>query len=275
MPQNNFFKDKVIWLTGASEGLGRELAIALAKHPVKLILSARQESKLRQTQKLAALSDSRCLIIPLDLTQIKDEQLVMIQDRILQKFGSIDCLIHNASLSQRSLAHKTHEAVERKIMETIFFGPLKLTKSILPELIRNPKGQVVIISSLAGKFGVPLRSTYSAAKHALHGFFEAIKIELRNKIKIQFFILGGVRTDSAKHALSANGLQNNRLDRWHHRNMPADQCAKKILKRLPKREGEFVIGRFEKLGLFLKRHAPRLHQQILLGFFEKEVETLK
>lgn len=274
MHLNKFLKDKVIWITGASQGLGRELTIELAKYPTKLILSARSEAQLRQTQKLARLSETRCLILPLDLTLIKDSQLAMIQDRILQKFGSLDCIVHNASLSQRSLAHQTHESVERKIMETVFFGPVKLTKAMLPKLLKNQESQIVIISSLAGKFGVPLRSSYSAAKHALHGFFEAMSIELKNKIKIQFFVLGGVKTESAKHALSADGSLNNRLDSWHERNMPADQCAREIIERLPKKEGEYVIGRFEKLGLLLKKYAPCLHKKILYRFFQKELKTL-
>lgn len=271
---SKFYDQKVIWITGASEGLGRELALALSKYNVKLILSARQDVKLRETKKLANLPDHRCLIIPLDLTQLKEEQMAMIQDRILLKFGSLDMIIHNASLSQRSLAHQTLDPVERKIMETNFFGPVKLTKSVLPNLLKSESPQIVVISSLCGKFGVPLRSTYCAAKHALHGFFEAMNLELSGKVGISLFVLGGVKTQSAKHALSADGSFNDRLDVWHNRNMPADACAEEILKKIPKRQGEFVVGRMEKLGLVLRKHFPNIHQRVLMKFFKKEKETL-
>lgn len=268
------FDQKVIWITGASTGLGRELAIALARYNVKLILSARSEEKLRETQKLANLPPQKCLILPMDLTALKEEQIKMIGDRILLKFGKLDLLIHNASLSQRSLAHQTHDEVDRKIMETNFFGPVKLTKLILPTLLKSENPQVVVISSLAGKFGVPLRSTYCAAKHALHGFFESMKLELRSKLKVSFFVLGGVKTESAMHALNADGTVHNQLDVWHDRNMPADRCAQEIIKRIPLKKEEWVIGRVEKLGIWLKKNFPGLHQQILFRFYTKDKENL-
>lgn len=268
------YKDQVIWITGASGGLGRELAIALAQYDVKLILSARQEEKLRETQKLANLPPEKCLIIPIDLTQIKEEQIKMIGDRILLKFGKLDILIHNASLSQRSLAHETISEVDQKIMETNFLGPVKLTKFILPTLFKSDSPQLVIISSLAAKFGVPLRSTYCAAKHALHGFFESMNLELQDKVNISFFVLGGVKTESAKHALNADGTIHNQLDLWHERNMPADKCAKQIIKRIYSKRDEWVIGKVEKLGLWLKKHFPSFHKKVLLNFYNKDLENL-
>jgi len=186
MHPRKFFDGKVIWITGASGGLGRELALVLSKFNVKLILSARQDLELKETKRLSNLPDHRCLIIPLDLTQFKEDHIEMIKDRVLLKFGSLNLLIHNASLSQRSFAHETLDPVVRKIMETNFFGPIKLTKCVLPTLLKSESPQIIIMSSLAGKFGVPLRSTYSAAKHALHGFFESMKLELDKKIDISF-----------------------------------------------------------------------------------------
>lgn len=271
---NNFYKGKVIWITGASGGLGRELAIALSKYDVKLILSARQDLKLRETKRLCGLPDHKCLIIPLDLTQFHKDHIEMIKDRILLKFGALDMIVHNASLSQRSFAHETAEPVERKIMETNFFGPIRLTKCVLPTLMKSECPHIVVISSLCGKFGVPLRSMYSAAKHALHGFFESMTLELNQKVNISMFVLGGVKTESAKHALNADGSVNDRLDLWHERNMPADKCANEIIKKIPSKQTEFVIGKMEKLGLYLRKHWPTLHKKVLLKFFSKEKEAL-
>lgn len=274
MPLNKKYDGKVIWITGASSGLGRELAIALADYNVCLILSARQIEKLEETQKLANLPPERCLILPMDLTTIKEDQIKMIGDRILLKFGKLDLLIHNASLSQRSLAHETIDEVDRKIMETNFFGPIKLTKFILPTLFKAEQPHIVVISSLAGKFGVPLRSTYCAAKHALHGFFEAMKLELKDRIKVSFFILGGVKTESAMHALNADGSVHNQLDFWHERNMPAEKCAMQIIKRIPSHKEEWIIGRVEKFGVWLKQNLPIVHQKILFSFYQKDQQNL-
>ncbi len=274
MQLNKRYNEKVIWITGASSGLGRELAIALAEYNVYLVLSSRQVDKLVETQKLANLSPERCLIVPMDLTSIKEDQIKMIGDRILLKFGKLDLLIHNASLSQRSLAHETIDEVDRKIMETNFFGPIKLTKFILPTLFQAEKPHIVIISSLGGKFGVPLRSTYCAAKHALHGFFEAMKLELKDRIKVSFFILGGVKTESAMHALNADGSVHNQLDLWHARNMPAEECALQIIKKIPSRKEEWVLGGVEKFGIWLKQNLPLVHQKILVGFYQRDKQNL-
>jgi len=275
MPLNKCYNNQVIWITGASSGLGRELAIQLSESTAKLILTARQKEKLLETQKLANLALDRCLILPLDLTSITDSRLKEIENKIIEKFGKLDMIIHNASLSQRSQADQTCEEVDRKIMETIFFGPIKITKYFLSTLLKSSNPKIVIISSLAGKFGVPLRSSYSAAKHALHGFFESMRIEQDNKIKISFFILGGVKTESAMHALNGDGTLHNQLDQWHDRNMCPELCASLILQKIPEKKGDWVIGKVEKLGLWLKAHFPSLHRKILLHFYKKELTTLE
>lgn len=275
MFKSSKYQGQVIWITGASSGLGRELAISLAKENVKLILSSRQDDKLKETQKLAGLNDDNCLVLPLDLTQIKDDQIDMILDRIVLKFGNLDILIHNASLSQRSFAHKTVDLVVRKIMETNFFAPVRLTKCALPTLLKSNNPRVIIISSMAGKLGVPLRSAYCAAKHALHGFFEAMQLELHGKVKFSFFVLGGLKTDSVKHALTEDGSINVQPDIWHHRNMLPADCAKKIISKIHKKKTEHVIGGFEKMGLLLDKISPTLHRKLMLKFFSKELRHHK
>ena len=228
-----FQSEKTVLLTGASEGLGRELAIELSLGKYRLIIASRNENRLKETQSLCQSDPGQCETFPLDLTQLTDENLKDLVTLVETKYGKIDYLIHNASLSQRSLAVMTEDEVERKIMETIFFGPIKLTKTLLPLLEKSEEPNIVLISSLAGKFGVPLRSTYSAAKHALHGYFEAMRLELPPKFKVSFFVLGGVKTDSAKNALSADGQQHNQHDVWHHRNMSAKKCAHILSQKLP------------------------------------------
>ncbi|MCH9633798.1 MAG: putative oxidoreductase SadH [Chlamydiae bacterium] len=273
MSLNKFYNNKVIWITGASGGLGRQLAIHLSKYNVKLILSARQDLELKETKKIANLPDHRCLIIPLDLTFLKEDQISMITDRILLKFDSLDILIHNASLSQRSLAHETLLPVERKIMETNYFGPVQLTKYTLPTLLKSQDPQIIIMSSLAGKFGIPFRSTYSATKHALHGFFESMKLELHKKIDISFFVLSGIQTSSAKHALNADGSFNNQNDVWYDKLMPVESCAKMIVKNIPKKKSEVIIGPAGQLSLFLKKHFPLIHKHCMLRFSKKEINS--
>ena len=167
-----FFKDKIVWITGASSGIGEALAKAFAMQGAKLVLSARRMEELERVMKECNLSNENCLILPLDLQNL--ENLETLTKTVIAKFSRIDVLINNGGISQRSLATETAIEIDRKIMEINFFGQVALTKSVLPILLNQKAGHIVVVSSISGKFGFWLRSTYSASKHALHGFFDSI-----------------------------------------------------------------------------------------------------
>ena len=172
-------KDKVIWITGASSGIGEALAIELARRQARLILSARRESELNRVGALTGLAPLDLLILPFDLADTSMASGLAAQ--VMNKFGRVDVLVNNGGMSQRSEARVTSNETERLLMEVNYFAHVNLTKAVLPYMIRQKSGQVVVISSIAGKFGFYLRSTYSAAKHALYGYFESLRLEVENQ----------------------------------------------------------------------------------------------
>ena len=169
--------DKVIWVTGASSGIGEALAKVLAEKDVKLILSARNEEALGKVKdSLPGGIRENTRILPLDLSQ--PDTLNEKAGEALGLFGKIDVLIHSGGISQRAMALDTQIEVDRRLMEVNYFAAVILTKAVLPSMIKNGYGYIVSISSLVGKIGSPLRSGYAASKHALHGFFETFRIHL-------------------------------------------------------------------------------------------------
>ncbi|MFW5886941.1 MAG: SDR family NAD(P)-dependent oxidoreductase, partial [Bacteroidota bacterium] len=177
------YKGKIIWITGASSGIGEALAYEFARRGSTLILSARREKQLEEVRKKCLELTTHCHICLMDLGnpgQIED-----CTKKVLNQFDRIDVLVNNGGISQRSLIMETPLDIDRKIMEINYFGSVLLTKLVLPVMVKNGGGHVVAISSIVGKFGFPLRSAYSASKHAMVGFFETLKTELnKDNIKV-------------------------------------------------------------------------------------------
>ena len=152
------FKDKVVWITGASSGIGAALAWECAKHGAKVVLSARNAEAL--TKVAADCPDS--FVLPMDVTHF--DAMPGLTKQVLDRYGRIDVLILNAGVSQRSRAIDTTLAVDEAILRTNFLGPVALTKAVLPSMVAAKSGRIVVISSLVGKFGTPLRSSYAASR---------------------------------------------------------------------------------------------------------------
>ena len=163
------YKDKVVWITGASSGIGEAVAKAFAAEGAKLVLSARRKEELLRVQQECRLGNDRALVLPLDLSDTTN--IHTLTQQVIDRFGRIDVLVNNGGFSQRAYAQETPVDIDRKIMEVNFFGQVALTKSVLPFMLKQKSGHIVTISSITGKFGFYLRSAYSASKHALHGFF--------------------------------------------------------------------------------------------------------
>lgn len=169
------FQNKVIWITGASSGIGRALAIELSNQDALLIISARSKAALEAVKK-SCKNPSNVWVLPLDLEA--HSSFIKITATAIQIFGKIDILVNNGGISQRSLAAETNISVDKKIMEVNYTGTVALTKTILPHFIENNKGQFVVTTSMVGLIGTPLRSSYAASKHALHGFFDSLRAEV-------------------------------------------------------------------------------------------------
>jgi dehydrogenase/reductase SDR family protein 7B len=256
------FKDKVVWITGASSGIGEALAKAFADEGAKLVLSARRGEELERVKKECKLSDADCLVLPLDLsdtTQINSQT-----ETVLAKFGRIDVLVNNGGISQRSLAKDTPLEIDRKIMEVNFFGQIAITKSVLPVMLKQKHGHIVVISSIAGKFGFWFRTAYSSSKHALHGFFEALRLETEaDGIKILMAVPGKIQSAISINALKEDGSKNNVMEKSQEEGLPANECAAIILDAMKKEKEEILIGGREIKAVWLKRHFPKWFGRVI------------
>lgn len=249
-------KNKTVWITGATSGIGEALVYAFAKEGARIVLSARRTDELERVAKASMLDPSNYLILPLDLAANDDYSNEV--KEVQKKFGSIDILINNGGVSQRSLAKDTAVKVDKAIMEVNFFGTLSLTKAVLPGMLANKSGMIVVISSAVGKFGSPWRSGYSASKHALHGFFDSLRAECYDDgLKVLIVCPGFIQTNVSVNELTGTGAKLNRMDAATAAGLTAEETAKQIIAAIRSDKEEVVIGQFkEKLGVWMKRHFP-------------------
>lgn len=255
--------NKVIWLTGASSGIGEALAYQLSKKGARLILSSRRKEELERVKgNCPSHSQPGISIIPLDLEQ--PDTLEVSTQAAIQIFGHVDMLINNGGVSQRSFIADTSLAVYRRLMEVNYFGTIALTKHLLPHFIHRKQGHFVNITSLTAKFGTPYRSGYAASKHALHGFFEALRAEHhKDNIKVSMICPGFIRTSLTLSALTADGTPLNKMDEAQFKGRPADWCARKIVAAIEKNKEEVYIGGREVFGIYLKRFFPGIFSKII------------
>ncbi|HEY6252159.1 MAG TPA: SDR family oxidoreductase [Candidatus Angelobacter sp.] len=250
-----------VWVTGASSGIGEALAYAFHQAGAKLILSARRAEELSRVQGRCG-GEATTRILPLDVTQ--SAELPDKARAALEMFGGIDVLVNNAGVTQRSLVKDTELDVYRKLMEVNFFGAIALTKAVLPAMMEARRGDIIVISSLVGKFGTPLRSGYAAAKHALHGFFDSLRAEVsRYGIKVMLVCPGYIRTDISLHALQGDGGLHAKMDSGQARGMPVEKCASQILKGLAQGKEEIYVGNKDKYVVYLKRFFPRVFSRMI------------
>lgn len=256
-----YHRDKVIWITGASSGIGEALALLLAAEGATIILSARREPELQRIASQLHAS-SKWMILPLDLenTSNVDE----LTKKVIDKFGRIDVLINNGGISQRSLANETPLSIDRKIMEINYFGQVALTKSVLPYMLKQKSGQIVVMSSIAGKFGFWFRSAYSASKHALHGFYESLRLETEEEgIKVLIAVPGKIQSNISVNALKGDGSKHAVMDKSQEEGMPALECAKIIIDAMKNNREEILVGNREIKAVWIKRHFPKWFGRII------------
>jgi short-subunit dehydrogenase len=255
------YKDKVIWITGASSGIGEALALEFAKRGARLILSARREEELKRVGALTKLPDLDLMILPFDLSDTSKASGSAAQ--VMNKFGRIDILINNGGQSQRSEAVNTDETEERKLFEINYFSAVNLSKAVLPYMLKQKGGHIVVVSSIAGKFGFYLRSSYSAAKHALHGYFESLRLETEKKgIKILMVCPGKVKTNISFNASTEKGAHG-KMDESHENAMSAEECAKQIIAAISNNSEEILVGGRELKAVTLRRFFPKLFGKII------------
>lgn len=245
------FAAKVVWITGASSGIGEALALALLEQGAEVILSGRRVEAL---QALAEHAPQRTLVLPFESTDY--DRLPALVEQAWAWRGRVDLLVNNAGVSQRSLALDTDLAVYRQLMEVDYLAPVALTQALLPRLVEQGGGQLAVVSSVAGKVGAPLRTGYCGAKHAVVGYFEALRAEVEAAygIGVSVILPGSVRTAIAQNSLEGNGSQRGRSDTNIDNGIDPSVAAQTILAGLAMRQHDIVVAEgMEKLALQLRQ----------------------
>lgn len=250
---------QTVWITGASSGIGEALAARYARDGANLVLSARRENELKRVADRctdAGLDAKQVMVLPLDVTDW--DALPGAVQTVLDSFGTIDLLVNNAGVSQRSLCKDTDMAVYRKLMDVDVMGQIALTKAVLPHMLERRTGHIAVTASVAGKVGVPQRTGYCAAKHAVMGFFDALRAEVEDDgIHVSTIVPGFIRTDISRNALAADGKAFGKVDDDIAGGMDVDECAEVVFNALKARKREIPVGKGKEMAaLWVKRIAP-------------------
>jgi short-subunit dehydrogenase len=262
MNNQKFFDGKVIWITGASSGIGEALAIKLSAYNTRLILSSNQPEELVRVKSGLRLKPEDVYVLPLDLndpTSLEEKA-----KEALSVYGHIDILVNNGGISQRSLVMETRLETDRKIMEINYFSGIILTRSVMPSMLARGSGHIVAVSSITGKFGFPLRSAYSASKHAIYGFYESLGAEYFNQgIRTTIICPGRVRTNISLEALGPDGKPQKVMDHGQESGIRPEKCAMDIINGIRKNKRDVLTGSSELLLVYINRFIPSLAYRLV------------
>ena len=256
------FSGQVVWITGASSGIGEALAVSFAKAGAKLVLSARRPDELERVA--AQCGGAETFVLPMDLA--KSDGFDALTGKVLSRFGRIDVVVHNGGISQRSLVKDTAMEVHRRIMEVNYFGSVALTRAVLPSMLAARRGQFVVISSVMGKVGTPLRSAYAASKHALHGFFDCLRSEVAGEgLVVTMICPGFIATNVSKNALTADGTPTNKTGDDIANGMDPAVAARQILSAVARKKSDAYVGKLgkDRLALTLQRFLPSVLERLV------------
>lgn len=254
------FYNQVVWITGASSGIGEALAYAFSRNGARLVLSARREEALERVRQGCQNPDSHC-VLPLDLT---DFDAAALTETVMAHFGRIDILVNNGGVSQRGTVVETEMDVDRRIMEINYFGAIALTKAVLPHMLAQRAGRIVVISSLSGKISTARRSSYAASKHALHGFFNALRTEVHGEgVGVTIVCPGYVRTNLSRRALRGDGSAHGQVDATQARGVDPDDLAARIVDAVAHGKDEILVGGKEVLAVYLNRLFPAAYRWMI------------
>lgn len=256
------FTDKIVWITGASSGIGEQLAYAFSKAGAFVILSARSKSELERVQRGCTFPEKTHIAL-LDIADYS--QVEEVGKQLLAQYGFVDILVNNAGISQRSLVKDTVFAVDKKLIEVDLLGTIAVTKTVFNVMLQRGQGSIVTVTSVVGKIGTPMRSSYSAAKHGLHGFFDSLRAEVpNNKPHIMLVCPGFVKTKVSINALTGDGSRQGTMDTATGKGLSPEYVAHKILQGIRRQKEEiYIAGAKEKLGIYLKRFFPTLFSRLI------------
>jgi len=261
MKKDKFFYGKVVWITGASSGIGEALVYAFVSRSATVIASSNDLSGLERVKTSCSERSSMVHCVPFDLSDTEGIEKI-VKDQV-KNLGKIDYLLNIGGISQRARINETPLWLDRKIFEINYFGTIALTKAVLPFMIQQKSGHILATSSISGRFGFPLRSAYSASKQALHGFFETLYLENKKfNIRSSVIIPGRVRTSISIHALNSEGREHGKLDEGQAKGVSPEKAAETIIKGIIRNKREILVGKGELLMLHIRRYMPWLFFRI-------------
>lgn len=257
---NKRFQNKTVWISGASSGIGAELAKQLNTIGAQVIISARRVELLEQLRNTCTYPE-KVIVLPMDLTN-QDSMKDAVE--FVEKNGRLDLLIHNAGIAQKGLVKDNDILVDRQIMETNYFGTINLTKKVLPIFLKQKEGWFAVVTSVAGIAGVPGRSAYSASKHALHGFFDSLRAELMDcDLDVTIIMPGFIDTHITYKELKSDGRPYGHGEKSHKQGMSPEDCARKIIKHLHKNRQNIIVGGVEVSSVYAQRFMPRFYNFVI------------
>ncbi|MCG9698254.1 SDR family oxidoreductase [Shewanella sp. Isolate11] len=248
---------KVVIITGASEGIGRALAHAMAPLGCKLVLTARDRQRLDSlAEELANITLCPPLVFAADVTSVQECQQLI--DASVAHFGAIDILVNNAGMTMWSRFDELQDlSILDRVMAVNYFAPAYLSHCALPHL-KASQGQIVVVASVAGLVGVPTRSGYSASKHAVIGFFDSLRIELNDdNVAVTIICPDFVVSQIHKRALDGHGKPLGQTPMQESKIITAEQCAQMMLPAIAKRERMLITSMRGRVGRFIRLIAPK------------------
>jgi len=251
------FTDKVIIITGASEGIGRALALALAPQRPKLVLAARNEARLEELKQQVEAAGAEACVVPTDVTD--EAACRRLAETAVEVFGGIDVLVNNAGGTMwTTLEDVTDTSIFERLMRVNYLGSVYCTFYALPHL-KQGRGRVVVVSSVAGLTGVPTRTAYAASKHALFGFFDSLRVELRGTgVTVTMIAPDYVLSEVHRRALGGDGVPLGESPMQEEKIMTAEQCAGLIVYAMAKRRRLLITSSRGRIGQWLGLIAPGL-----------------
>ncbi|NWS70624.1 DRS7B reductase, partial [Crotophaga sulcirostris] len=276
MRMRTYLREAVVVITGATSGLGKECAKAFHAAGSKLVLCGRDSEKLKDlVQELSTMTNHqknthKPQTVVFDLSDTKTVQNGA--EEILKYFGHVDILINNAGISFRGTIVDTGLDVDKKVMETNYFGPIALTKALLPSMIKRRQGHIVAISSVQGKISIPFRSAYAASKHATQAFFDCLRAEVEQyDIDVTVISPGYIQTNLSLNAVTADGSRYGVMDKNTAEGQTAAEVAQVVLNAVGQRKKEVLVaGLTPSLAVYLRNLFPRLFFTLMATRAKKE-----
>ena len=247
-----------VWITGASSGIGEACAYRYAEEGARLVLTSSSVNRLEPVAaRCRELGATEVSILPYDLTCL--DGIEALTDKAWDAMKGIDIVMLNAGISQRTNVEDTSMEMVRRIMEINYFAPVAIAKCLLPKMVGRGYGKIAVTTSIAGRFGFPLRCGYSSSKFALYGFFETLQAEYYEKgIRVTLVCPGRVQTNISRYALDKGGKPHGVMDPGQAGGMTAEAAARVITRAIAKEKKEVLVGRKELLMVYIKRFFPGL-----------------